>query len=203
MPRKRKSAGKLRPGGQGGGTQTKVETDLPSDKPTNKTTNKTANKTANKPASTENIMSEIGQAIDRLRKSDLLEDAGHLRTDMRMMRALMRNPVYIPPPFFEESAMQLINLSRIQGADPRVVVGAIKTVAEMVKLNLKVNELAMKEKSSAGSAGPAVHVKVIVNMPEEKAQPKVVENLVVDTSVLANPPVSPVESVPPLLQEPA
>lgn len=172
MPSKRKKADKLHDGGQGA-----VASSSPTP-PESPSSEAGQGGTQNTPRH-EEICDQIGQALDRVRQSDLLEDVGHLRADMRMMRALARNPIYIPSPFFNESASQLIALSRQPGADPRVIVGAIKTVAEMVKLNLKTNELAAKanDAGGAGADGTAVHVKVIVNMPEERPQPKVVENI--------------------------
>lgn len=110
-------------------------------------------------------------------KSGWLKDQHHLKSDMRMLRALLRNPCYIPPSFFEEAANDLMILSRTS-TDDRVKVGAIKTVAEIAKLNLKVNEVANGGKDDQADAGQAVQVKVIINMPDAKPQPKAVEAVV-------------------------
>lgn len=131
------------------------------------------------------------------RESALLEDKGHLRADMRMMRALLRNPCYVPNEFFADAASDLMALSRKPEVDDRVKVGAIKTVTEIAKLNLKVNEVVANEgKSQQANAGSLIQVKVIVNLPDEKPQPKQVESKAVERveqveQVEAFPPASP------------
>lgn len=69
----------------------------------------------------------------------LLESRGHHRSDARMLRRLIRNPIYVPNAYFREAAGKLWHIAN-NAKEERVKVVAIKTINDICKVNLLVRE---------------------------------------------------------------
>lgn len=69
----------------------------------------------------------------------LLENPRRYSEDMRLLRRLIRSPVYVPNEYFRKAAVRLWDIANTSD-DARVCVGAIKTINEICKINLLVRE---------------------------------------------------------------
>lgn len=69
----------------------------------------------------------------------LLEGRGHQRSDARMLRRLIRSPIYVPNAYFREAAGKLWDIAN-NAKEDRVKVVAIKTINDICKVNLLVRE---------------------------------------------------------------
>jgi hypothetical protein len=82
-----------------------------------------------------------GQRQAKKLSGEVLADRHHLRHDIRMMRRLIRNPVYVPNEFFAEGAKKLWDIvTDTEIVDQRVRVAAAKTIVDICKVNLEVHK---------------------------------------------------------------
>lgn len=69
----------------------------------------------------------------------LLEGKGHRRSDAKLLRRLIRSPIYVPNAYFREAAGKLWDIAS-NAKEDRVQVAAIKTINDICKVNLLVRE---------------------------------------------------------------
>ena len=68
---------------------------------------------------------------------ELLQDKKKLQSDMKLMRRLLRSPVYLPNEYFKEAASLLWKVAKSETDDARVVVGAVRAMTDIAKFNLE------------------------------------------------------------------
>lgn len=110
--------------------------------------------------------------LQTLGVGEIAEDKKRLRADARMLRRLVRCPLYIPNEVFTQAARKMWGIVQDDMADPRARVAAQKTINEMMKVNLAAVESA-KDKQNVeqhlhlhGQVVP--HSKIFYDLPAVK-----------------------------------
>lgn len=71
--------------------------------------------------------------------STLLDNPKHIKSDARILRRLIRSPIYVPNDYFRSAAKKLWDIATGAEED-RIRVAAIKTINDICKVNLLVRE---------------------------------------------------------------
>ncbi len=70
----------------------------------------------------------------------ILSDPKRLFEDIRMLRRLIRSPIYVPNGYFREAAKNLWDIASSKEIDDRHRIQAIKAISDICKLNLATRE---------------------------------------------------------------
>lgn len=127
----------------------------------------------------------------------------NLASDARILRRLLRIPLYIPNEVFKQSARKMLDIVNDDTLDPRARVGAQKVINDMMKLNLEAVQVATGQASQKhlhlhqhveGTLDESLTLNEIARITSALGTPEVIEEGIEETAVETTEPAA-VESV--------